>query len=127
MLLSLAAIMLHQSFDWTCCKNKSSLVKNMASVVTSTPFPHSTRQPRGATTCLNRKGVEKRTMHSRWPAVHFSSPPSCQDKRNSSNCCCYSLRGKRDHQEKISETARGQNWSALRFPRTAAWWQLKHR
>ena len=33
MLLSLAAIMLHQSFDWTCCKNKSSLVKNMASVV----------------------------------------------------------------------------------------------
>ena len=33
MLLSLAAIMLHQSFDWTCRKNKSSLVNNMASVV----------------------------------------------------------------------------------------------
>ena len=33
MLLSLAAIMLHQSFDWTCRKNKSSLVKNMALVV----------------------------------------------------------------------------------------------
>ena len=30
---SLLVIMLHQSFDWTCRKNKSSLVKNMALVV----------------------------------------------------------------------------------------------
>ena len=33
MVLSLAAIMLHESFDWSCRKNKSSLVKNRVTVV----------------------------------------------------------------------------------------------
>ena len=130
MLLSLAAIMLHQSCDWTCCRNKSSLVKNMASVVkgiTSTTLSSLQGSHEVLQLASIEKVLKKRAMQSRWPAVHFSSQPSCQDKRNSSICCCYSLRGKRCHQEKISETAPGQKWSALLFPRTAAWWQLKLR